>query len=312
MARSKMIPVGLGLAPAGVSDTFAADIFPVNVWVGYSSEWARRKAEWAAKWTGAVMLKDIDGGVYSASLRLREMFSMWNPISQFDPVVAELAYRWFCPPGGQVVDPFCGGPVRGLVAAYCGLQYWGCDLRPEQVDENYAAWCGVRMPPEAHKPLWVVGESKALAPQAPRADFIFSCPPYWNLERYSDAKADLSTMSWEEFVAAHGAIIGAYARVLRPDRFAVWVVGDVRDKQTGAVHRLADITVSAFEANGFILYNNVVFCTPLGSNGFRAARVFPAARKLLPVHQNVLVFYRGNTKAITRLEKQVRGWGGVE
>ena len=100
--------------------------------------------------------------------------------------------------------------------------------------------------------------------------------------------------------------------MLRPDRFAVWVVGDVRDKQTGAVHRLADITISAFEANGFILYNNVVFCTPLSSNGFRAARVFPATRKLLPVHQNVLVFYRGNTKAIGRLEKQVRGWGGVQ
>ncbi|MFT7593218.1 MAG: hypothetical protein ACI8R4_000531 [Paracoccaceae bacterium] len=33
--------------------------------------------------------------------------------SIFDPVLCEIAYRWFCPQGGTVLDPFAGGSVRG-------------------------------------------------------------------------------------------------------------------------------------------------------------------------------------------------------
>ena len=48
--------------------------------------------------------------------------------SIFDPVLCELAYRWFCPPGGLVLDPFAGGSVRGIVAAKCGRRYIGIDV----------------------------------------------------------------------------------------------------------------------------------------------------------------------------------------
>ncbi|MGB3315839.1 MAG: DNA methyltransferase, partial [Albidovulum sp.] len=37
--------------------------------------------------------------------------------SIFDPVLCEIAYRWFCPQGGTVLDPFAGGSVRGIVAS---------------------------------------------------------------------------------------------------------------------------------------------------------------------------------------------------
>jgi hypothetical protein len=37
--------------------------------------------------------------------------------SIFDPVLCEIAYRWFCPSGGTVLDPFAGGSVRGIVAS---------------------------------------------------------------------------------------------------------------------------------------------------------------------------------------------------
>jgi len=56
--------------------------------------------------------------------------------SIFDPVLCELAYRWFCPPGGKVLDPFAGGSVRGIVAAKLGYAYIGIELRPEQVEAD--------------------------------------------------------------------------------------------------------------------------------------------------------------------------------
>ena len=45
--------------------------------------------------------------------------------SIFDPVLCELAYRWYCPPGGVILDPFAGGSVRGIVASKLGRRYVG-------------------------------------------------------------------------------------------------------------------------------------------------------------------------------------------
>lgn len=53
--------------------------------------------------------------------------------SVFCPVLTELVYRWFCPPGGRVLDPFSGGSVRGCVAARLGFRYTGVDLSAAQV-----------------------------------------------------------------------------------------------------------------------------------------------------------------------------------
>ena len=56
--------------------------------------------------------------------------------SIFDPVLCELAYTWFAPVGGVVLDPFAGGSVRGIVASKLKRQYIGHELRQEQVTAN--------------------------------------------------------------------------------------------------------------------------------------------------------------------------------
>ena len=39
--------------------------------------------------------------------------SDWTGTSIFDPVLCEIAYRWFCPEGGAILDPFAGSlPIR--------------------------------------------------------------------------------------------------------------------------------------------------------------------------------------------------------
>ena len=74
-----------------------------------------------------------------------------NCSSIFDPVLCELAYRWFSGEGSQIFDPFAGGSVRGIVAAHLGRKYWGCDLRAEQIEANRvqgAALCDGKPQPE--------------------------------------------------------------------------------------------------------------------------------------------------------------------
>lgn len=52
----------------------------------------------------------------------------------FDLDLAEFFVKSFCPPGGLVVDPFCGSSSTGHAALVNGRRYRGCDLRQSQVD----------------------------------------------------------------------------------------------------------------------------------------------------------------------------------
>lgn len=79
--------------------------------------------------------------------------------SIFDPVMCELAYRWFSPEGGTVIDPFAGGSVRGVVAAKLGRQYLGCDLRSEQVEANRQQWAQIDTDGGV-APHWHCGDSR--------------------------------------------------------------------------------------------------------------------------------------------------------
>jgi 16S rRNA G966 N2-methylase RsmD len=216
--------------------------------------------------------------------------------SIFDPVLCEIAYRWFCPPGGTVLDPFAGGSVRGIVASRLGRRYVGVELRPEQVAANREQ-TGLAADPY---PEWREGDARKLEAVAGdvSADLIFSCPPYWRLERYSDHPADLSAMGKEQFFAAHAEIVAKAVSRLRPDRFAVWVIGDCRDED-GFFANLPGKAIDAFEAAGARLYNDAILVTAVGSLPVRVGRQFTVARKMGRTHQNVLVFVKGDPRKAT-------------
>jgi hypothetical protein len=210
--------------------------------------------------------------------------------SIFDPVLCELVYHWFCPPAGQVVDPFAGGSVRGIVATVMGLGYWGCDLRQEQIDANDEQ--AARITPE-RRAVWVCGDAIDVLGQAPPADLVFSCPPYGDLERYSDDPHDLSTMTHAEFVTHYRLIVLRACHKLKPDRFACFCVGEYRDKR-GLYHNFVGETISAFRAAGLAYYNEAVLVTAVGSLPIRVGKQFASGRKLGKTHQNVLVFVKGD------------------
>jgi DNA modification methylase len=209
--------------------------------------------------------------------------------STFDPVLCELMYRWFCPPGGQIVDPFAGGSVRGIVASKLGYKYWGGELREEQVLANREQAKAICVDCE-HQPEWVCGDSTETLYCAPDANFIFSCPPYGDLEVYSDSEYDLSNMSMAGFDAAYLQIINLALKKLLPGHLACFVVGDYRDKKTGLLTQFVQRTIEAFNRCGYQLYNDGILINSVGSVPIRVSGQFDGSRKLGRVHQNVLMF----------------------
>jgi hypothetical protein len=222
--------------------------------------------------------------------------------SGFDPVLCECAYRWWCPPGGTVLDPFAGGPTRGILAAALERRYVGVDVRHEQIEANRSEW--ERLAPDwrATRPVpeWRHGDSRHLATLCAdvQADCIFSSPPYPGVERYSDEKDDLSTMDYEAFREGYRLCIAQACARLREDRFAVFVVGEGRDRRGRLTTFISD-TIHAFQAAGLEYYQDAVLVNSIGSLPMRAPLIFRASRRLGRRHQWVLVFLKGDHKRAT-------------
>lgn len=216
--------------------------------------------------------------------------------SIFDPVLCEISYAWFCPEGGCILDPFAGGSVRGVVASRMGRNYVGIDLRQEQVEANRKQG---EMLCESYHPVWHCGDSRAVLPTIEGSfDFIFSCPPYADLERYSDDPKDLSTMDYPEFIQAYEEIIAKACALLNEDAFACFIVGEVRNDD-GNFHGFVPDTIKAFEKAGLRFYNEGILVTAVGSLAIRVGRQFTQSRKLGRTHQNILVFVKGDPKRAT-------------
>jgi len=222
-----------------------------------------------------------------------------NGTSIFDPVLCEVIYRWFNVDKGLILDPFAGGSVRGIVASILGYDYEGVDLRQEQIEANYknakevlSSFTGIG------KINWHTGDSSQIDKIVDcKADLIFSCPPYADLEVYSDDPKDLSNMDYDKFLQTYRTIIRKSCDMLKENRFAVFVVGEVRDKE-GLYYNFVSHTIQAFLDAGLHLYNEIILMNMIGSLAMRAGKQFACSRKVGKQHQNVLVFYKGDPKKI--------------
>ena len=85
-------------------------------------------------------------------------------------------------------------------------------------------------------------------------------------------------------------------KCLKDDRFAVVVVGDVRDKN-GGYYCFPDDIKRIFRNAGMLLYNELIYVENAGTAGLRVNNHM-SHRKVTKVHQNVLVFYKGDTSKI--------------
>lgn len=208
--------------------------------------------------------------------------------SIFDPVLCEIMYRWFCPKDGTILDPFAGGSVRGIVANYLGYKYTGIDIRAEQVNSNNEQ--AMNILGKDNMPMWICGDSnKVLDDLQGQYDMVFTCPPYADLEVYSDLKGDISNMDYDDFMFTLESIIRKSCKLLKSGGMAIMVVGEVRNKQGNYYGFVAD-TIKAFQrCKGMGFYNDAVLATSLASAALRAGGNMKYG-KLVKVHQNVLMF----------------------
>ena len=283
-----------------------AHITMTNVWNSTKGDWLRLKKEWKAR------LEDRgeELGIPNPSFASRE--GCWQGEAGFanvvtgrshngnasvlDPVACEVILRMFTPTEGRrVYNPFGGGVQFGYVAGASGYEYEASEIRKNQCDANNALCSefeGVR---------WVQADSATYEPEG-EFDLVFTCPPYYRVERYVDydgesPEGEINALStYDEFRDRLFTGYQTALKHLRDNRFLVVMTGDSRDS-SGSYHCHEAETEIFLKEQGLSVYNKIVYLEAEFTRLAQAKKTLNY-RKFPKREQKIIVAFKGDTKAI--------------
>lgn len=218
------------------------------------------------------------------------------------PLVEWILLRYGGPEGGRVLDAFAGGPPRGLVSAIMGYEYHGFEIRQQQIDENERVIKRLKLE-NVHYHL---ADGRFLEADIGTFDAALTCPPYYNLEVYSEDPADISNFgTYEEFNASMMLCAQAHKAKMKPGAFVCIVVGPFRDKK-GELIDFPAHTVDNFREAGFTFHQQIILSKNFGSAAKRSTNAWRNF-KLVPIHEFLLVFKTPGGEEIRNVSKKRRG-----
>jgi hypothetical protein len=277
-----------------------------NVWNSTKGDWIRLKKEWNAR----IAEVGEAAGVVNPTFATRE--GCWQGEAGFanvvtgrshngnasvlDPVACEVIVRMFTPTAcKRIYNPFGGGVQFGFVAGASGYEYLATEIRKNQCDANNALCAefpGVK---------WVQADSSTYEPQDD-FDLVFSCPPYYRVERYVDYDGEApegeinSLASYEDF---RETLFAGYKKALErlgENRFFVVMTGDSRDSK-GSYHCHEAETELFFKEQGLSVYNKIVYLEAEFTRLAQAKKTLNY-RKFPKREQKIIVAFKGDSKAI--------------
>lgn len=202
------------------------------------------------------------------------------------PLVEWILLRYGGEPGGYVLDAFAGGPPRGVVSTIMGYKYVGLDIRQEQLDENTQSLGSLGLAGFRY----VLSDGRFIdIGDHELFQCALTCPPYFNLEVYSDQADDLSNLlSYSEFNMGMQFCADAHFERLKPGAFACIVVGNFRGPDSELIDFRAH-TVENFREGGFIFWQDIILSKNFGSAAKRSTNSWKGL-KLVPIHEHLLIF----------------------
>ena len=296
---------------ADVRMKLLAHITMTNVWNSVKGDWLRLKKEWRAR----IDESGAAAGVANPAFASREGCwqgeqGMANVVTKdptkkgkeegrahngnasvLDPVACEVIARFFMPTDGhRVYNPFGGGVQFGYVSGASGYEYVASEIRQNQCDANNKI-CG-----EFPGVKWIQSDSATFDPDG-MFDLVFTCPPYYKVERYVDYDGKAppgeinSCGTYDDFRALLFAGYKKAIEHLHDNRFFVVMTGDSRDKN-GAYYCSESETELFFKENGLSVYNKIVYLECEFTRLAHAKKTLHT-RKFPKREQKIIVAYKG-------------------
>jgi len=294
-----------------------------NIWRSTSGEWLKIKRAWNLQieekgekykipnpkfasregcWQGSngfsnvVLSKKV---IKDNKVEHKNGKSLNGNASVLDPTACEIIARMFMPKmGKKIYNPFGGGVQMGFVAGGCGFDYLSSEIRQNQCDTNNAI-CQ-----DFDNVKWHKSDSSTFEPNE-KFDLIFSCPPYYRVEKYIDydgnpPEGEINHLSsYEEF---RDTLFKGYKKAIecmKENTFFVVMTGDSRDKN-GAYYGCESEHELFFKEQGLFIYNKIIYLESEFTR-FSQAKKTLHSRKYPKADQKILVFYKGDMKKIKDL-----------
>lgn len=296
---------------ADVRMKLLAHITMTNVWNSVKGDWLRLKKEWRERIDASGAAK----GIANPAFATREGCwqgeqGMANVVTKdptkagkeqgrahngnasvLDPVACEVIARFFMPKGGKrVYNPFGGGVQFGYISGACGYEYVASEIRQNQCDANNAI-CS-----EFPSVKWIQSDSATYDPDG-MFDLVFTCPPYYKVEKYVDYDGkppEGEINSFDTYEKFRDLLFAGYKKAiehLNDNCFFVVMTGDSRDKN-GAYYCSESETELFFKENGLSVYNKIVYLECEFTRLAHAKKTLHT-RKFPKREQKIIVAYKG-------------------
>jgi len=220
---------------------------------------------------------------------------VWNEpkearLSQFNPVVAERVIKIWSKEGEKILDPF-SGRCRALIAQKLNRQYFGYEISPKAHAKMKERLARNTLTPFKFPAQVICGDSAKIN-TVNEFDMVFSCPPYWDVEDYDKCyvektEGQLSSLhEYKDFLKQYGKIIKKCYTALKPGKFCVWVVNDIRrDKR---LIPFGSDTINLFEQAGFHFHDIII--NELFGLAIMGVRRVLTLNYVPKMHEYILVF----------------------
>lgn len=286
-----------------------AHITMTNVWDSTRGEWLRLKKAWNEKIEAAGVKQAVPNPTFASRegcwqgengfANVVTGHSHNGNASVLDPVACEVILRFFIPKEGRrVYNPFGGGVQFGFVTGSYGYEYIASEIRQNQCDANN------KLCSEFPGVQWIKSDSSAYHPEG-QFDLVFTCPPYYKVERYVDydgTSPDGEINSFSTYEAFRNALFSGYKIAiehLNQNRFFVIMTGDSRGKDGGYYCSEAE-TEMFLKDQGLLVYNKIVYLECEFTRLAHAKKTLNQ-RKFPKREQKIIVAYKGKASTIKEL-----------
>jgi len=205
--------------------------------------------------------------------------------SVFNPHLAQMVISAYCPLNAKIYDPFGGGGTRGYISTKMGHDYTGVEIREEEVNRinNQMKEWNINFKME-------LGDSSSFKTDK-KFNFCFTCPPYYDLELYSNMNEDLSNAkTYNDYLLMLKDVLKNTYNLLQEESLAVFVIGNFRNKKGNLEHLNGDLIRLAKEV-GFNLWDEIIW---QGASNVALTRCgkFEVNRKCVRMHEYIIILKR--------------------
>jgi DNA modification methylase len=187
-----------------------------------------------------------------------------NMLSTFSPVMAKNIINFWSEKNDIILDPF-SGRTRAIMANALERNYIGYEVSKDVTDYMTDRLSKIKLTTNIkilNKDCATLGEEL----KGSVVDLIFTCPPYWNLEKYQSCPGQLSDYTnYKHFLMALHERLTEALKTLKSQKYMCVVVGDFRyNKQYIPFHNDLIQTMKANEnidLHDVVVLQNIPFNT---------------------------------------------------